>query len=106
MFTLLAQAAPTGNTDLQWVAILLNSGPFAIVVYLILANKLITPGERDRLIQERQASQAREEKLNDFIRTEIVPLMTRSTEAAARNTEVLERALKILEEGGAVKEGG
>lgn len=108
MLQVLAQSAQSGGGagDIQWIGLLLNSGPFAIVVYLILSNKLITPGERDRLIAEVKAAQDREQKLNDYVRTEIVPLITRSTEASARNTEALEHTMRILENGDTAGKSG
>lgn len=89
--------AGSGSSDLAWVGYLLNGGPFAVVVFLLVTDRLTTPGERDRLRKEVTAAHEREERLNQTIRDDFVPVITRSLEAVALNREVVERASKILE---------
>lgn len=91
-----AQAQGSTGSDVNYVNYLLNGGPFAIVVMLLVLDKLTTPGERDRLRKELTAAHEREDKLNTNIREQIVPLMTRNIESTARNTEVTERVVVIL----------
>ena len=57
----------------DWINYLLNGGPFAFVVLLLILDKLTTPGERDRLRAEN--AQLREEikMLNENVREEVVP---------------------------------
>jgi hypothetical protein len=80
-----AQQDPISGVD--WGSEILKGGPAALVVFLLIIDKLCTPGERDRLRTELTASHLREEALNEFIRKEHVPLMTKNIEA---NTKVLE----------------
>lgn len=88
----LAQSASGGaGHDFQWVSYVLNGGPFAIVVFLLVTDRLTTPGERDRLRTELTASHEREERLNNNIREDFIPLMTKAHEAIARSTEATER---------------
>lgn len=102
--TLLAQANGNGG-DVNYVNYLLNGGPFAVVVLLLVMDKLTTPGERDRLRIELTASHEREERLNVNIRETVVPLMTRSVEATARNTEITERVFAVLSDEKRFPEG-
>lgn len=99
-----AQVEGTGG-DVNYINYLLNGGPFAIVVLLLVMDKLTTPGERDRLRVELTASHEREERLNVNIREQIVPLMTRNVEATARNTEVTERVFAVLSDEKRFPEG-
>lgn len=74
----------------------LNGGPFAIVVFLLVTDRLTTPGERDRLRAELTAAHLREASLNESIRNDFMPLMIRSIEATTRNREITERVLQVL----------
>lgn len=55
---------------------LLKGGPFAIVLALIIFDKLGTNSERDRLRIENQGLRDQNQALNDTIRTEVVPPLT------------------------------
>lgn len=105
--TLFAQAQDVssggGRADINWLSYLLNGGPFAIVVFLLVTDKLTTPGERDRLRVELTAAHAREERLNENIRNDIVPMMALVHEAATRSTEATERIINVLVEDKAEK---
>lgn len=74
---ILAQADATGGSGgdggVDWVSYLLNGGPFAVVVLLIILDKLTPPGERDRLRAENQVLRDEIKVLNQNIREEIVP---------------------------------
>src|SRR5690606_36367443 len=69
----------TGNMVLaaaegvDWVNYLLNGGPFAVVVLLIILDKITTTSERDRLRVENEVLRNEVRVLNDNIRKEIVP---------------------------------
>lgn len=69
-----AEAPASTGTD--WVSYLLNGGPFAVVLLLILLDKLGTHAERDRLRVENAALREANQKLNDTIRTEVVAPLT------------------------------
>lgn len=73
-----AEATSTGG---DWVTYLLQGGPFAVVVLLVIFEKLVPPGERDRLRAEN--AQYREDiaRLNQTIRDDIVPLLSQSNDA-------------------------
>lgn len=73
--TIFAQASKTGGGSggVDWVSYLLNGGPFAIVVLLIILDKLTPPGERDRLRTENLQLREEIKVLNANIRDEIVP---------------------------------
>lgn len=68
---LLAQESGSGD----WVDTLLKGGPFAIVVLLIILDKLTTPTERDRLRIENQELRTEIRALNQELRTQVVPLL-------------------------------
>lgn len=59
------------STD--WTAILLNGGGFGIMVALIIADKLTTVGERDRLRLKNDAQEQDIKALNESIRNDILP---------------------------------
>lgn len=57
----------------DWVNYLLNGGPFAIVVLLVIMDKITNTSERDRLRVENSALREEIRVLNESIRNEIVP---------------------------------
>lgn len=80
----LASEPPSGG---DWISYLLNGGPFAIVVLLLITDKLTTPGERDRLRAENEQLRTEVKTLNENLRNEIVPPLT---EMNRLNTQVIE----------------
>lgn len=68
--TVLADAAASTP---DWINYLLNGGPFAFVVLLLIMDKLTTPGERDRLRGENQQLRDEIKALNENVREEVVP---------------------------------
>lgn len=85
----LAQESSSQGTE--WINYVLNGGPFAIVVFLIVTDRLTTPGERDRLRTELTAAHEREAKINDNLRTEVVPALTKNIDALNASAETTER---------------
>lgn len=69
MLSLILAATQTPD----WISYLLNGGPFAVVVLLIIMDKLTTVGERDRLRTENNDLKGQIKDLNESIRNEIVP---------------------------------
>lgn len=57
----------------NWVSYLLNGGPFAIVLLLIIFDKITTTGERDRLRNENDELRQEIKDLNVSIRNEVMP---------------------------------
>lgn len=57
----------------EWVTYLLNGGPFAIVLLLIIMDKITTTGERDRLRKENEDLRVEIKSLNLNIQKEIMP---------------------------------
>lgn len=55
---------------------LLQGGPFAIVVLLVVMEKLVTPGERNRIYEVNQILREELRKTNEDLRQEIVPPIT------------------------------
>jgi hypothetical protein len=76
-------------TDPSWTTYLLNGGPFAVVVLLIILDKLNTPGERDRLRVENELLKKQVAELNESIRKDIVPALTQVNTLNAQTIEVL-----------------
>lgn len=68
---LIAVESPAA-TSTDWVNYLLNGGPFAVVLLLIVLDKIGTHGERDRLRTENAALRERDKTLNDEIRKEVI----------------------------------
>lgn len=67
---------PGGGGDTNWVTYLLNGGPFAIVLLLIILDKIGTHAERDRLRIENKELRDKNETLNNVLREEVVPPLT------------------------------
>ena len=51
---------------------LLKGGPFAVVLALIIFDKLGTNSERDRLREEVKTERAKNQELNDTVRSEVI----------------------------------
>lgn len=73
LFGYINAAAEAAANVPDWVSYLANGGPFAIVILLIVFDKLSTTGERDRLRAENDALKAEIKDLNENIQSEIVP---------------------------------
>lgn len=75
--TTLASLIPFFSADTtsppDWISYLLNGGPFAVVVLLVVLDKLTNTGERDRLRLENEVLRKEIKDLNQSIRNEIVP---------------------------------
>lgn len=84
-----AEAPAEGGTD--WISYLLNGGPFAIVLLLILLDKLGTHAERDRLRVENAARREQNQELNNTIRTEVVAPLT-------EQNRLMQEVVKILDD--------
>lgn len=82
----MAGVSPDNTNYLNY---LLNGGPFALVVFLVVVDKLSPPGERDRLRIELAAANLREETLNANLRDDIVPKLTRTIDALTASTEAV-----------------
>jgi hypothetical protein len=84
-----AGLAATASTSDGVLDALLKGGPFAIVLLLIIMDKLGTNGERDRLRLENQALREQNQKLNDTIRTEVVPPLTEVNRLMSETLDVI-----------------
>lgn len=82
---LLAQAS-AGD---PWVDSLLKGGPFAVVLLLIIMDKIGTHGERDRLRKENDELRAEIRDANKTMREEIVPPAIEMTKQTSRIIEIL-----------------
>lgn len=76
-------------TNDPWIDGLLKGGPFAIVVTLIVMDKLTTPGERDRLRNENAEMRKEIKDLNTEVRNNVIPLVTKNTELLTTVTSTL-----------------
>lgn len=74
--TLLLLAQEQATQEANWVTYLLNGGPFAIVLLLIIFDKIGTHAERDRLRIENKELRDKNEDLNKVLRDEVVPPLT------------------------------
>ncbi len=90
-------AAGGGGTD--WISYVLQGGPFAVVVILFVLEKLITPGERDRLREENKQYQKDIADLNLVIRDHIIPLLGQNNETMKKVYDELTVAQKIRGQG-------
>jgi hypothetical protein len=82
-----AQAAdPSGSGILD---ALLKGGPFAVVLALIIFDKLGTNSERDRLREENRNLREQNQTLNDTIRKEVVPPLTELNRLMGETLQVL-----------------
>lgn len=95
---ILGQVPEAQGTELEILRLALSGGPFGALVFLMITDKLVTPGERDRLRSELAASHEREHQLNEDIRSEIVPLMTRSIEAHKESSQMTKLILDLLDD--------
>lgn len=69
----------------------MKGGPFAIVLLLIIADRITTPGERNRLLLENQELREEVKQLNQSFQKEVMPplieiskLMPQMIEALAK----------------------
>ena len=78
------------ETSNDWVSYLLNGGPFAIVLLLILLDKLGTNSERDRLRIENAALREQNQTLNNEVRTEVIAPLAEQNRLVAEMLRILE----------------
>jgi hypothetical protein len=96
-----AEADPASGV----IDVLLKGGPFAIVLLLVIMDKITTPSERDLLRKKLDESQARERALYEGIKTDLTPALVANGALIAENTRifnekvvpVLDRAARALE---------
>lgn len=91
-------ADPGAATD--WIGYLLQGGPFAVVVILFIFEKLVTPGERDRLREENKKYQQDIADLNLVIRDQIIPLLAQNNETMKKVYEELTITDRMRNRGG------
>lgn len=84
-----ANGDAAGGITTDWIGYLLQGGPFAVVVILFVFEKLVTPGERDRLRTENKQYQKDIADLNLVIRDQIIPLLGQNNETMRRVFEEL-----------------
>ena len=84
---LLAQAS-AGD---PWVDSLLKGGPFAIVLLLIIMDKIGTHGERDRLRSENTELRQEIRELNKSLREDVAPLLKSNTDTMKQYVDFLEQ---------------
>lgn len=94
--TLVAQTASEVSTD-PWVDTLLKGGPFAIVLLLIVLDKIGTHGERDRLRVENTSLREEVRELNADIRNDVLPPLTGIASGLPEFTRVLDRVVNVLD---------
>jgi hypothetical protein len=94
-----AAGADGGGVPGDWIGYLLQGGPFAVVVILFIFEKLITPGERDRLREENKKYQQDIADLNLVIREQIIPLLGQNNETMKKVYEELTLNEKIRQRG-------
>lgn len=73
----------------DWTSYLLNGGPFAIVLFLLVKDYLTTPYERDRLRIENDALRQEISVLNQNVREEIVPAVVRMNDLMVKVIDTL-----------------
>jgi hypothetical protein len=77
--------------DPSWTTYLLNGGPFAVVVLLIILDKLTTPGERDRLRTENTELKKQVQQLNENILRDVLPVLTQLNVLITQTVDALRR---------------
>lgn len=87
LLVLLAQSAGAPDTWGTW----LNFGAVGALVILFLTGRIHIGSELKEARMERDEALADARKLRDAMLTDVVPAMTRMTEAATRATEALIR---------------
>jgi hypothetical protein len=65
----------SGPSSDNWIDVLLKSGPWAVVVLLIILDKLTTTGERDRLRLENTELRKALEEAEQAYRKEVTPAL-------------------------------
>ncbi len=82
-------AAAPADPGFNWTTELIRGGPFALILILILFDKLGTNSERDRLRQENQQLREANAELNKEVRDEVVPVLTEANSSMARVVDLL-----------------
>lgn len=80
-----AEAASDG-----WIDTLLRGGPFALILLLIMLDKLGPHGERDRLRGENRALQAAIDRQNEAIRKDLLPAILEANRLQAEVIRALD----------------
>lgn len=85
---LAANEASGGGTD--WLTYLLQGGPFALILALIILDKLAPTGERDRLREENKQLKEDQKELNQTLLTVIPPLIEATKGLSSLTSTVVE----------------
>src|SRR5690349_20948871 len=88
-FIITSLLAQTSGGDINWITPLLNSGPFAMFLVLIVMDKITTPGERDRLRGENLQLREEIKTLNNSLREEVMPPLIQMTSLMKDVIEVI-----------------
>ena len=75
-----AQTSPWGS----WPESLLTGGPFAVILLLVVMDKIGTHGERDRLRVENESLRSEIRDLNANMRNEVVPALVEQSKLTER----------------------
>lgn len=78
-----------GASGTDWTGYLLQGGPFAIILILILMDKLAPTGERNRLREENEKYKADIQTLNNKL-LEVLPPLTEAAHVMTRVGDLLE----------------
>lgn len=89
--TLAAGSSDSSGSDSShdWVSYLLQGGPFALILALILLDKLAPTGERDRLRKENAEYKENNQKLNDKL-LEVLPPLIDATQVITKVGDMIE----------------
>lgn len=81
---LVAATASDGNGGPDVVGYVLNYGVLGVITALWLAGRIKTGADVLAAVARAEAAEARERELNNVIRADVVPALTRVTELGAR----------------------
>lgn len=100
-FVLLVAGMPlffaAGSTSDPFVDTLLKGGPFAVVLSLIVMDKIGTNGERNRLRDENKEMREEIRGLNETMRSDIIPPLTEVARGLPEFTRTINQVTSALE---------
>lgn len=85
-FFLVAQTAESSE-GLDWVSLVAQGGPWAVVVILILIGKLVPERAHDRVIQENVELKQKLAHMEDLIENQVIPAMVRYADGLSRRAD-------------------
>jgi CBS domain containing-hemolysin-like protein len=91
-------SAEASSTTIDWVAVVAQGGPFALVVVLFVTGRIVPGQIYERRVEEVAQLQDQIGRLEQIIEDKIIPALVRSTDTLARDIERQMREERLVRE--------